>query len=121
MAFNLEQFIRLRPYLYHLTYSANVNRIVKEARLYAAGALIAKANENGLSGIRRTVPIDVHVDGDRIKLRDQKPLHRGAVQLGGGWAFEDLVRYLNGFVFFLAGKPQWTVQVWTESFRSVQR
>src|SRR5687767_6744778 len=52
---------------------------------------------------RRRDHFVVNVDGEAVHIRDQAPLHRGNVRLEGGWSFDDLVRAINGRVFFWPG------------------
>ena len=51
----------------------------------------------------RRRPEPVVIDGTQIMLRDQRPLHRGNMQLSRGHTFEEFVESLNDRVFFWPG------------------
>ena len=103
MAFTIEKFTSLRPYLYHLTYGANLNRIRRESALVSAATLLRAANDPHRNRERRKGAMRVRVDGDTVVIRDQDPLHKGAIDFMDGFTFEELVQFLNGFVFFWPG------------------
>lgn len=56
-----------------------------------------------MTRVRRRAHEALTIDGERVIIRDQAPLHRGNVDLGSGWSFEDLVTTLNQHVFFWPG------------------
>lgn len=105
MSFTLSDFQTLRPYLYHLTDQRNIARIQRTARLTSAARILQAAGERGVISSRRPTSIDVPVDGERVWIRDQRPLHAGNVRLEGGWTFGTLVSELNEKVFFWPGGP----------------
>jgi hypothetical protein len=47
--------------------------------------------------------VAVTVDGERVLLRDQAPLHARNMRLTDGWSFEQFLRHLNDRVFFWPG------------------
>jgi len=100
---NKARFQVLRPYLYHLTAAANLPRLRALRRFECANRLIARAGRPELHRMRRHSHVPIVVDGQEILLRDQKPLHRGPIELLDGWSYEDLVERLNGLVFFWPG------------------
>lgn len=93
----------LRPYLYHLTATANISGIREHRRLYSAATLFNHAGEDGLIRVRRRGHEKISVGGVEVLIRDQAPLHPGNVALESGWTFEDLVVALNSLVFFWPG------------------
>lgn len=103
MAFSLEQFAALRPFLFHLTAYDNLERVRRAGELESAAALIARSDRPGLLRERRRSGERVTVDGAEVHVRDQAPLHAGNVALPPDWAFEDLVKMLNEQVFFWPG------------------
>lgn len=108
MVFDAESFARTRPYLYHLTASANLPAIRARGKLCSAMQLCEEAGErSALSGKRkRCVELRLR-SGEHAVLRDQAPLHAGNVSLEGGWTFEDVLLDLNSRVFFCPGKECW--------------
>jgi hypothetical protein len=104
---NLSQFCDLRPFVYHLTASSNLPRIMREGRLFSAAALL---DADGASQLetrdRRPQKVRIQCGSDSIVLRDQQPLHHGNCTLAEGWTFENLVEYLNSYVFFWSGDAE---------------
>jgi hypothetical protein len=58
----------------------------------------------------------VTIDNDVVYIRDQKPLHKGNVDLRGGWTFECLVKELNSRVFFWPGDDDGPIPYGTRHF-----
>lgn len=103
MPISQASLVKLRPYLFHLTATGNVERILRHRRIESAIALLGAAGRRDLARQRRRAHVHVEVDGVRIQLRDQAPLHPGNMALDGGWTFEDFVEHLNERVFFWPG------------------
>jgi hypothetical protein len=103
MPFELASIIRLRPRLYHLTATANANRIRSNQRIDSASRLFQQAGLQGETAQRRPSGKWIQCDGDAVHIRDQAPLHRGNIELQDGWDFERLVTHLNNHVFFWPG------------------
>jgi hypothetical protein len=103
MAFSLDRFAALRPFLFHLTAFDNLERVRRTGALESAAALIARSDRPGLLRERRPSGERVTVDGAAVHVRDQAPLHAGNVALPPDWEFEDLVEMLNQQVFFWPG------------------
>lgn len=101
---DLSQFTKLRPYLYHTTAQGNLERIHAEKRLRSAAALVKAAGSDlSLSERRPTSVVLTFEYGADVTLRDQRPLHAGAIEFEGGWTLPTLVEHLNGHVFFWPG------------------
>ena len=100
---DLGRFVALRPYLFHLTASANVARIRRTGSIESAARLFAASARTDLLRVRRTQSQVVRIDGDDVHIRDQSPLHPGNMVLGSGLSFEDFVQSLNERVFFWPG------------------
>ena len=104
MGFTLANLIKLRPYLYHLTYAQNLQRIRENACLETAHTLFQAAGLPGhVSRERRKTKTETQIGQERVGIRDQAPLHKGNVRLLGGWTFEDLLFALNNKIFFWPG------------------
>lgn len=103
MPFTPDEFALRRPYLFHLTDRGNLRFLKHMPRLLPAGTLLEKAGRADWIRRKRDHHVDVVVDGISMRIRDQAPLHKGNMQLGDGWSFEDFVARLNGRVFFWPG------------------
>jgi len=103
MSFAINQFLVLRPYLYHLTFPENLIRIQKTLILEPTNSLLAKAGQSALGRERRRVHRTIEIENQSTRLRDQYPLHKGNVRLPEDWSYEDLLHYINDHVFFWPG------------------
>lgn len=99
---DIDKFIAVRPRLYHLTARSNLPLIQRTGCLQTAAHFLEQTGTN-LLRMRRKESQVVVVEGDRIHLRDQAPLHAGNVKFDEGWTFEMLVEHLNRHVFFWPG------------------
>ena len=96
MAFTLEEYAQLRPTLWHLTHAKNLPLIRKNRTLLCAARLVPQGlPDEPRRGrqVREGVPV----------LRDQDLLHEGSIAFQSGWSMGDVVRDLNGRVFFWSG------------------
>lgn len=100
---DIERFCRTRPRLYHLTSAANRLRIAREGVILPAAQVLEAAGLGSWIRRRRSEMLTVQVDGEPVDLRDQRPLHRGNIELEGGWRFDDVLASLNSHVFFWPG------------------
>jgi hypothetical protein len=103
MPISAQKFLTLRPFLFHLTSSENLERILRTRRLESAMSLFRQARRTDLGRVRRRDHTVVQVAGESVRLRDQAPLHEGNMALERNWTFEDFVAYLNNHVFFWPG------------------
>jgi hypothetical protein len=103
MGFSLGDFARLRPYLFHLTAQANIDRIRRMRRLDSASRILLDAGRPGIVRSKRRRHEVVQIGDDLVYVRDQAPLHQGNTELSDGWSFEDFVQHLNEMVFFWPG------------------
>ncbi|MEM6312738.1 MAG: hypothetical protein AAF743_01540 [Planctomycetota bacterium] len=108
MPFTLEQFVKIRPYAWHLTAASNLPLIERDRRLLCAETLAA-STPTAVNELRSAV-IPVRNDGATVMLRDQKPLRPSAVIFDGGWTLDDLRRAVNRHVFFWPGKADGPMQ-----------
>lgn len=104
MAFLIDNFVRVRPYLYHLTARDNLPRIIRTGRLESAARILQAAGRPHLVRLKRPLHEIVHIAGESIHVRDQSPLHTGNTGLPDGWTFGDFLQHLNQKVFFWPGK-----------------
>jgi hypothetical protein len=103
MAFDLEAFVGLRRFVYHLSDSANVSRLRRLRCIQSAAELLRLAGQGHLIRERRAKPVSVEVDGDTVVLRDQAPLIFANAALAPGWSTEDFTAHLNEHVYFWPG------------------
>src|SRR2546423_415819 len=103
MAFTLDQYAALRPFLYHVTARDNLARLQRTRRIEAASAILREAGREDLLRARRAEPHTVTVAGNAIVLKDQHPLVAANVTLVSGWEFADFVEFLNDHVYFWPG------------------
>lgn len=99
---SLERFVRLRPWLFHLTAASNVSRIERLARLECASNLLEAAGQADAAWQRRREHLRVRIGNESIHIRDQAPLKErllapGSLDLSG------VVRMLNDRVYFWPG------------------
>jgi hypothetical protein len=79
MAFALDTFVTMRPWLYHLTSAETLVRVCELARLESASWLLAQANRRDLLRERRAKHTPISVSDREVWLRDQEPLHEGNI------------------------------------------
>ncbi len=103
MAFDLQRFVALRPFAYHVTHGANVPRLRRVQRLLCAAELMRLAGEHHWLRKRRTTTLQLVVGGEAVALTDQKPLIMANAALEGGWDEGDYVAHLNENVYFWPG------------------
>jgi hypothetical protein len=102
----LTDFVRVRPYLYHLTNVDNLRSIRRDRTLYPAGQLFARAGQQELLRQHRPEAVIISVDGESIHVRDQAPLKQSNLTLSENWTLQDVVELLNGRVFFWPGRER---------------
>lgn len=103
MAVDLARFIKLRPFLFHVTARENLVSLQLTHRLEPAAELIRRAGRSELLAARRRSGVAIVVDGVRIELKDQAPLIFANAELAGGWTPDDFVAHLNEHVYFWPG------------------
>jgi hypothetical protein len=103
MPFTLDAFSQTRPFLYHLAYRENLKRIRSKRWLESAASLLTAAKRQGDVRTQRPEKLAITVEGSRVLLRDQAPLHAANIEFEGGWTFQRLLEDLNSRVFFWPG------------------
>jgi hypothetical protein len=109
VGFAIEEFIRLRPYVYHLTARANRARISRTKTLTPAASLLRASGNHRIVATRRPDSLKIKLNGDIVHVRDQHPLHAGNISFLGKWTFDRLVAEINERVFFWPGSANWVV------------
>lgn len=103
MAFSLERFAEVRPYLYHLTATGNLGQVRARRCLESTAALLNQAGQPALLHQRRSGHHTINVNGVAVSLRDQAPLYAGNIEFDAGWTFPQVIALLNQRVFFWPG------------------
>lgn len=103
MPFAITQFLRYRPYLYHLTAAENLQSIASTLRLRCTNALLAEAGLTQWSSMKRRENMPVLAGVGTVLIRDQKPLSEGAIEFEEGWDFKRFIEHVNQHVFFWPG------------------
>ena len=103
MPFETEEFLSLRPFLYHVTARENADALADSPVLQPAETLLHWAGRPDLIRQRRREDISISAGVHRVVIKDQKPLIAENVQLPNGWEFGDLIALLNRHVFFWPG------------------
>lgn len=102
----LNKFIALRPYLYHLTDISNIESILSDYTLKSTSILSGIAKLEDRDTFLRTRRVGHKKIGTDIQfsIRDQDPLYEKIVNknLANGMTFGDFVYLLNTKVFFWA-------------------
>jgi hypothetical protein len=106
MSFAISDYLRLRPYAYHLTDSINVSSLASERQLRPVAELLESAGMNQWLRLRRRDPLRIAVEDQCVVLKDQRPLVMANVELAGDWAAGDFVEHLNRHVFFWPGRAE---------------
>ena len=120
MAIDIKDIIRLRPFLFHLTDSRNVERILRTQILEPASQIMSLAGRDDLAAVKRAAHVKVCVAGDDIFLRDQAPLYAGNMKLPSAWKFDTFVRSLNTRVFFWPGLASGPIDYGVRHFNRYQ-
>ena len=96
---DLEHFLTVRPYAYHLTARRNIRGICHHRALLSASNLANGPSEKATLAERRVGCVEF----GSAHIRDQKPLYRGNIEFALGFRFEQLLDLLNSLVFFWPG------------------
>lgn len=104
----IDDFLKLRPFAYHTTAEGNLERIRRTRAIESTRRLFERAGQGSDPALRdrRARPRELIVDGERVHIRDQWPLHAGNIAFDPGWDLPRFVDYLNGFAFFWPGDPR---------------
>jgi hypothetical protein len=113
----IDRFVASAPFLYHLTSGCNLNRIRETRRLESAAMLFAAAGQASLVGQRRRGHHVIPLGGALLQLRDQVPLHEGAIDFETGWDLARFVAHVNEHVFFWPGTESGPVRSGLNHFK----
>jgi hypothetical protein len=103
MPFSVAEFVKLRPFAYHVTCLENLPRIRRKQELESASLMAGRSNRPLVMNTKRRVSESIVIDGEEVWVQNQAPLHEGNVSLDGNWTFDDLLSELNSLVFFWPG------------------
>ena len=103
MPLDVNHFIRLRPYLFHLTARNNIVYIRQDMLLKPSHTLFNEAGEATNNGRVRRGPRWITIGSRTVHIRDQDPLHAGRIAFSAGWTLQDLLKHLDNHVFFWPG------------------
>src|SRR5690349_953171 len=103
MAFDIDDLIRVRPFLFHLTDRRNLDRIRRLQRLQSASEIMRRANREDLLRSKRSIHVTVQMASEIVFLRDQRPLYAGNMKLSNRWTFAKFIETLNNRIFFWPG------------------
>jgi hypothetical protein len=103
MPFSLESFVQLRPFVYHLTSSDNLDSIRLMRCLKCTVEFIKNSGMDALLREHRQESHSVRSGTLRVRLQSQSPLHAGNIAFEDAWNLRDLIECLNGLVFFWPG------------------
>ena len=106
MSFRLDEFIRLRPFAYHVTHRDNVELLRSSRQIRTAASVIREAGALHLNSLRREHDVAVRMREGTVVLKDQRPLIAANIQLHAEWSLADFVAYLNSFVYFWPGSDR---------------
>ena|SRR5579872_120730 len=104
MAFTLDSFVAVRPYLFHLTAQGNLNRILATHVLEPAATLMKIGGWNAPRVAPRRSHQSVEIDGYVVWVRDQHPLHEKNIGFEDGWNLPRFLAHIDQHVFFWPGK-----------------
>jgi hypothetical protein len=101
---DINKFIQLRPYLYHLTDKNNLCLILKKRKLLSTKSLIELSGNdtyNVFNLERREGHAQIKINNTIVSIRDQKPISETNLSkcLTNGWTCSDFYDYLNSRVF----------------------
>lgn len=99
----IDQFIKTRPRLFHLTAASNLDRIRRTGGLSPASELYRLAGKEERLQIRRKVAEILPINDEQVHIRDNGPLHPGNMTLIDGSTEGEYIAYLNDHVFFWPG------------------
>ena len=116
MPFNLENLVKYRPYLYHLTSRQNLASIRLDRQLRCANQLLDHAKLERLAWQRRLEHLVIGGENGPVLIRDQGPLSAGSIDFEDGWTIGRFVRHINAHVFFWPGTSAGPVEAGRHHF-----
>ena len=104
MPIALPNLMATSPYLYHLTYAPNLERIRRLRILQSTSIMLQAGNMPNQLNQRRTEILELQIGNDNIVITDQHPINENNIQFENNWTLADLVQAINNRVFFWRGK-----------------
>src|SRR5688500_16598594 len=101
----IEHFLRLRPFLYHLTHQSNVDSILESGRLESTVKLAERvqlADRENFLRQRRGENVIIHNDLASFVIRDQAQIIEEVLRrsLEPSCTYEQFISLLNSKIFF---------------------
>lgn len=101
---DIEKFIKLRPYLYHLTDNRNIEHILKTRKLYSTEYLVKQSTIEGKTDFlstKRDGHHEISIGEDVFRIRDQRPISLKVLgrSLTENWDTRKFILTLNQRVF----------------------
>lgn len=103
MPFEIDRFIQLRPFVYHVTHCDNIPRLRKLKLVEPAAEILRASGNEDLIRRKRGTAVPVEIERQRVVLNDQIPLNFKNIELSGFSSDKDLIEFLNRRVFFWPG------------------
>jgi hypothetical protein len=107
MGFEIEHAVERWPWLYHSTDARNIDLLQRLRRLRSALEVLRAGGEGWVSRharTRRETTICVPTPEGLVRLKDQRPLAPGALEVEPGFTLGDVVEMINTRVFFWPGR-----------------
>lgn len=106
MPFQIEGFIKLRPFVYHVTHRDNIPRLRKMRLVEPASNMLQACGKEELIRKKREEVVLLQIDGHRVVINDQAPLNSKNIELFGFMSDRDLIEFVNRLVFFWPGTAE---------------
>lgn len=103
MGFTIQELARLRPFAFHSSGQENFNAIRRRGKLRSTSTILEGSGRDDLISERRPSSVTLELNGERVVIRDNRPLRPASIQLLGGWSLSDWLRELNSRVFLWPG------------------
>ena len=102
---DIKKFIKLRPFLYHLTDCNNINTIIESKSILSTKKIVENSemtNKDEFLRSRRSNHNILSANGVNYKIRDQKPISIKTLSkcLTDQWVCSDFIEHINKRVFF---------------------
>ena len=100
---DIEKYIQTRPVVYHLTDRLNLEQIQDTSMLFPTATFYEEAGLPHKSRCLRHDSDVVSINGVKVHIRDQAPLHAGHMSLCHNTTYTEFIEFLNQHVYFWPG------------------
>lgn len=102
---DIDKFIKLRPYVYHLTDRRNLNSIIAQKQIFSTRKIVSDSaiqNKKTYLASRRPNHDLIKINVYDFHIRDQQPISELVLgrSLTNNWTVADFIAHLNKRVFF---------------------